>query len=101
MVKHIRVADAAVGQAQAQELLQSWFQAWPAHARQPHGPLKGVVLACLGPAEAASQQLLWRDDHAFLAWSEGAGASVIASQLKVKPPGWQGMLGGSESPMQY
>ena len=45
--------------------------------------MPGVVLAYSGAAGDAEQQRLWRDDHAFLAWSEGAGASVIASQLKV------------------
>ena len=82
MVKHIRVADAGISQAQAQQMLQSWFQSWPAHARRP-APVPGVVLAYSGTADDAERQRLWRDDHAFLAWSEGAGASVIASQLKV------------------
>ena len=82
VVKHIRIADSQVDAPRARDLLRSWFLSWPSHVRTAES-LPGLVLANPGAGQTAPESEAWRDDVAFLAWSEGAGASVIASQLKV------------------
>ena len=47
-----------------------------------------MVLDLARSAADEAEARAWADDSAFLLWAEGgSGASIIAAELKVRPPG--------------
>ena len=87
IIRQITITDATITRTKALLLVQSWFLTSPTRFGQEMiSPLEGIVLDVRRAGDVEpSQAHRWCSDTLFLAWAESVGASVIASQLKVRP----------------